>query len=90
MEVHWSPEARSNLSAIYDQVQGTSLAAATRVVEDIAQAADRLNQFPMLGKPVPIFRHRQLRQLRVGRFSVVYHIGADGVTIIAVTSGAVL
>jgi toxin ParE1/3/4 len=61
--VRWTPQAVDDLQAIYDFIARDSQHYAKLVVEDILDAIDKLEQFPLMGRPVPERPRDDLREL---------------------------
>lgn len=76
------PAAR-DLEGIVDYIALDSPVAAESVYRGIVRAAERLPEFPALGRPG---RHPETRELSVSGlpYLIVYEVSADAVTILAV------
>lgn len=76
------PAAR-DLEGIVDYIALDNSVAAENVYRGIVRAAERLPEFPALGRPG---RHPETRELSVSGlpYLIVYEVGADAVTILAV------
>ena len=76
------PAAR-DLEGIVDYIALDNPAAAENVYRGIVRAAERLPEFPALGRPG---RHPETRELSVSGlpYLLVYEVSADAVTILAV------
>ena len=75
--------AARDLHAIVDYIALDNPAAAEKVYRTIAASADRLRQFPELGRPG---RLPDTRELSIGAlpYLIVYEVDADAVTVLAV------
>lgn len=76
------PAAR-DLAHIVDYIALDNPASAENVYREIVQAAERLPEFPALGRPG---RHPETRELSIKGlpYLIVYEVGVDTVTILAV------
>ncbi|WP_071797419.1 type II toxin-antitoxin system RelE/ParE family toxin [Natronohydrobacter thiooxidans] len=76
------PAAR-DLERIVDYVALDNPVAAERVYRGIVSAAERLPEFPALGRPG---RHPETRELSVADlpYLIVYEVGSETVTLLAV------
>lgn len=76
------PAAR-DLEGIVDYIALVNPVAAENVYRGIVQAAERLPEFPALGRPG---RHSETRELSVSGlpYLIVYEVSAEAVTILAV------
>lgn len=75
--------AANDLGAIIDYIAADDPVAAERVYRGIVSSAERLPEFPGLGRPG---RYPETRELSVAGlpYLVVYEVGCDVVTLLAV------
>ena len=75
--------AASDLGAILDYIAEDDPLAAERVYRGIASSAERLPEFPGLGRPG---RYPETRELSIAGlpYLIVYEVGNDTVTLLAV------
>ena len=87
MRVEWTNKATGLLDAAGEFIARDNPAAAGRVVERISQSADRLADFPNMGRPG---REDGTRELIVAGspFILVYRVGSDVVQVLSVLHGA--
>jgi toxin ParE1/3/4 len=74
-EVCWTPQAASDLQAIYDFIGRDSPHYAQFIIENILAAIDRLEQFPLMGTHVPERLREDLRELIKPPYRIVYPVG---------------
>ncbi|MGH7592831.1 MAG: type II toxin-antitoxin system RelE/ParE family toxin [Gemmatimonadales bacterium] len=86
--IRWSEEAFADLEAIHAYIARDSDHYASRTVERILQAVDRLEMFPELGRIVPEFQRSDIRELIVGAYRIVYHVDVASVGLITIIHGA--
>lgn len=82
--VDWSDAALDELEEIRDYIGQDSISAAERVIARITSAVDKLEQFPDLGRILPIPDRHDIRQLFVGRYRIIYQVRAGAVRIVMV------
>ena len=87
--VRVSREAKADLREIRDHVAAFNVAAAKKLVRQIAVTFDTLGDMPMVGRG----RGRDdlavgLRSLAVGKYVVIYRLLEDAVEIVRVIHGA--
>jgi addiction module RelE/StbE family toxin len=70
----WSPQALRDLEAIRDYIAVDSPRYAALMVERIAQAVERLRDFPQSGRIVPERNHAALREVIVRPYRIVYRL----------------
>jgi toxin ParE1/3/4 len=74
-EVRWTAQASDDLQAIYDFIERDSPHYAQVIVEDILDAIDKLERFPLMGRHIPEFAREDLRELIKPPYRIVYRVG---------------
>ncbi len=88
MRVVWTDAARTDLRGIREYIARDSPVFAGRVVEHIFRRADQLEAFPNSGRSVPEHGAPDVRELIEGAYRIIYLVGEEEVTILAVVHGA--
>lgn len=85
--IRWTAEALAHLDAIHDTIAADQLAAAARQCRFILEAVQRLDAFPLSGKPT---RFRDVRQLVVPgtAYLIFYSMKQDAIFVRAIWHGA--
>jgi addiction module RelE/StbE family toxin len=86
--VRWTPQALEDLEAIRLYVARDSVQYAALLVERLFNAVDRLEAFPESGRIVPEFQRRDLREVILGSYRIVYRLHAERAVILTVFHGA--
>lgn len=86
MKVVWSNPARRSLGEIIAYIAEDNPAAALRMDALVVSAAGLLGDFPEMGRPGMIAGTREF--LAHPRYRIVYMIGSDALTILAVVHTA--
>ena len=86
--VRWTPQALEDLEAIRLYVARDSVQYAALLVERLFTAVDRLEAFPESGRIVPEFQRRDLREVIIGSYRIVYRLHAERAVILTVFHGA--
>ncbi len=86
--VIWSPRALRRLGEIWFFIAAGSETNADSVSERISQAALSLSDFPEAGRMVPEFERRDIREILVRPYRLIYRIDGNTVVIITVIHGA--
>ena len=87
--VRWTRRSLTHLNDIRRYLMAESPENASAVVRRIEEMADRLVDFPRLGRIVPLPGRRDVRQIIVGNYRLNYHLGPeDQVLIVSVRHGA--
>ena len=86
--VRWTPQALEDLEAIRAYVSRDSVPYAALLIERLFAAVDRLEVFPESGRIVPEFQRRDLREVILGSYRIVYRLHADRAVILTVFHGA--
>ena len=87
-EVIWTPDALDDLFIIELGASRFSGSFAAATTDRIHAAVELLSEFPEMGRLVPGFRSRNIRQLIVRNHLVAYRLIGDEIRIIAITSGS--
>jgi toxin ParE1/3/4 len=88
VEVIWTQTARRDLRSIRGYVAMDNAAAADRLARSFLEATSRLADYPELGRRLPQFESREIRQLVVGNYLIPYENSSTGVRILRVRHGA--
>jgi toxin ParE1/3/4 len=72
--IRWTIRARLDLRAAHDFVARTSPERATALAENLVSATETLADFPRLGRTVPEFPGRGLREMLVPPYRVIYMV----------------
>jgi toxin ParE1/3/4 len=86
-ELVWTDESESNLAAIQRFIASDNEAAANRVVDALVKAAERLRDFPQLGRPVEELLAQGVRELIVSPYRIAYREDGNIVLILKVWHG---
>ena len=86
--VIWLPQALNDLEAIWLFIARESEERADSVSARISMAAARLSDFPESGRMVPEFGRRDIRELLVGNYRLLYRLNHNDVEIISVIHGS--
>ena len=81
------PQSLEDIEEIRAKIALTSEQSATRFVARMFAGAERLESFPELGRIVPRFNRRDVRELILGDHKLGYRIVGDDVEILAVLYG---
>lgn len=85
MIVRWSPLAIDRVVEIGEWIASERPTAASRIVDGLFDAADRLDAFPLRGRRVPEFDERtDLREIFFEQFRIVYKVSETHVDILTV------
>ena len=85
--VIWSTPARNDLKQIYDYIAKDSKYYATNVVEKIITKAENLNEFPEIGRVVPEIGDKNVRELIIYSYRLIYEVVPNDVQILAIIHG---
>ena len=80
MKVVWTPEALEDRTDIWDTIAADSPTAAVRIDELFSNAAARLTQHPLLGKPGKVSGTREL--IPHESYRLVYEVSGETVWIL--------
>lgn len=86
--VTWADAAVEHLDEAVAYLAPRSLAGAHRLLESAIAAAASLETLSERGRVVPELELATIRELLVGRYRLIYSIGADEVVVLAFLHGA--
>jgi plasmid stabilization system protein ParE len=81
MNIRWTRRASADLVRLHDFLKPVAPEAAARIVQQLAQAPQRLLQFPRIGEKLEAYDPREVRRIIVGHYEIRYEI-ADGMILI--------
>ena len=85
--VIWSIPARNDLKQIYDYIAKDSRYYATNVLENVVSRAENLDEFPEIGKVVPEIGDKNVRELIIYSYRLIYELVSNDVQILAIIHG---
>jgi toxin ParE1/3/4 len=87
MRLEWTEPAVESLQTIKDYIAKDNEFYAARFVRRIVAAAERLVDFPNLGRRVPEADRDDIREIFFQAYRIIYRLMADRVQILAVVHG---
>lgn len=87
MKLEWTEPAVESLQAIKDYIARDSEFYAARFTEKIVGAAEKLADFPNLGRRVPEADRDDIREILFQTYRIIYRLRAERVQILAVAHG---
>jgi toxin ParE1/3/4 len=82
--VIWSDVAKTDLRAIFDYIANDSRHYAKKVAQDIREKTDVLDELPLLGRAVPEMEDKNIRELSLYSYRIIYQIKNDHVYILTI------
>ena len=82
--VIWTQPAKADLRSIHDFIAHDFRYYAKKVVQDIREKTDILEQLPMCGKKIPELNDDQVRELSLYSYRIIYEIREQGIFVLAV------
>lgn len=80
--VIWSIPAKDDLKTIHDYISKDSKIYARKVVDDIIEKTELLNNFPKLGRIVPEISISSVREIFVYSYRIIYEVKEKDINII--------
>ncbi|MGC8491282.1 MAG: type II toxin-antitoxin system RelE/ParE family toxin [Syntrophobacteraceae bacterium] len=74
MVLKWSSKALSDLARLHDFLAPVDKRAASRTVQALVSAPDRLVDNPRIGEKLEEYEPREVRRILVGRYEMRYEI----------------
>lgn len=88
MRVVWTEEAQAHLDGIYQYIARDAPLYAKQTVDKFTRRSEQLVHHPRSGRPVPEYEDKDLRELIVFPYRLVYRVRSDRLDVIAVFHGA--
>lgn len=88
MKVEWTEPAVSDLKGIRDFIARDSEYYATRFVEKIIEAVEKLKEFPRMGRSVPEAEHENIRELLLHTYRIIYRVETDRILVLTIIHGS--
>jgi addiction module RelE/StbE family toxin len=89
VRVNWTDPALDALNAIDEYISRDAPVYAQRFIEHLLAAVDRLEQFPLSGRPVPETRLDAIREIIFQNYRIIYWLVSDErIDIISVVHGS--
>ena len=82
--VFWSPRASLDLDSIHEYVARDSAIYADLVVQRLVHAAERLREFPHLGRVVPEVGQVEIREVIIPPYRLVYRTRPQSIEVVTV------
>jgi toxin ParE1/3/4 len=83
----WSEPALDDLQNIFDYIAKDSEHYASMFINGLIDRAERLIDFPQLGRVVPEYRRKDIREILFETYRVIYQLEKDKITIVTVIHG---
>jgi len=87
-QVTWTRRAPAQLQDAAEYIEKDSPKAAAALVAGAFEATDRLVDFPRLGRRVPEWNLDEYRDLILGNYRIIYHIGVGKIHVATFIDGA--
>ena len=82
MKINWTAAATQDLVRLHDFLRPVAPEAAARVIQQLANAPDRLHDFPRIGERLDAYAPREVRRIIVGNYELRYEIADAGIFIL--------
>ena len=84
MRIIWSPLSVERLEDIYDYIAMDNKIAAVTLIEEIFEKVETLKRNAQRGRIVPEAERKDIRELFVGEYRIIYKIEKDQIVILTV------
>ena len=74
MMIKWTGKASSDHVRLHEHLRPVAPDAATRLVQQLARAPDRLLDYPRIGEKLDAYAPREVRRIIVGNYELRYEI----------------
>ena len=83
-QVKWLSKALDDMESIAEYISKDSIRYAENLIQKIFERAELLESNPLIGRMVPEFRRKDMRELIIGNYRIVYLVYTDRVDVIRV------
>lgn len=88
MNVNWTPRGLERLNGIVREIAfGDGISTALKWHDDIFDATEQLTDFPLSGRIVPEIGRREIRELILAPYRIIYRTNADSCDVLSVRHG---
>ena len=84
MKVIWSNTAIEHLLTLFEQISKDSPLYAQRIIERLIDRSEQIAVFPLMGREVPEYQVRDIREVLEPPFRLIYQLHADQIDVLAV------
>jgi toxin ParE1/3/4 len=88
MKIVWTEPAVEDLRELHAYIARDSETYASGFVERIILAADRLADYPKVGRVVPETNDENVRELLYQRYRIIYRVKGDRIEMLSIIHGA--
>ncbi len=83
----WTEPSLSDLQAIFDYISKDSEYYASIFVSEIIESAEKLIDFPKMGRIVPEYQQNDIREILIQRYRVIHQLEQNQILILTVIHG---
>ena len=87
MKIIWSPLALDRIAEISQYISKDSPAAARKWIDTVFNKVETLTNFPEMGRMVPEANRKEIRELLIKNYRVIYRIKDEQISILTVRHG---
>lgn len=80
----WSNTAIEHLLTLFEQISKDSPLYAQRIIERLIDRSEQIAVFPLMGREVPEYQVRDIREFLEPPFRLIYQLHADQIDVLAV------
>jgi plasmid stabilization system protein ParE len=87
MNIRWTEQAYGDLHGIREHISQDDPRAASSFTKALAVSAEKLVDFPLLGRKLPETDREDIRELLFGEYRIIYRVDAGEIWILTVIHG---
>ena len=87
LKLEWSEEALEDIESIATYIEKDSPTYAKSVVSKFFEKAEILQEFSELGRKVPEFNDKTIREIFVYSYRLIYRVSKEKILIVAIVHG---
>ncbi|MDD2620325.1 MAG: type II toxin-antitoxin system RelE/ParE family toxin [Syntrophomonadaceae bacterium] len=88
MKIIWTEPALLDAESIKTYIEQDSEIYAIRVIEKIIETLEDLKLYPKMGRVVPEFRKKDIREIFVYNYRIIYELQGQSITVLTIIHSA--
>lgn len=88
MKLIWTEPAVLDLEKIKEYVSRDSEYYALNLIENIFESVEKLKEFPNIGRVVPEYQDKKLREILYYNYRIIYKVKDNQLAVLAIIHGA--
>jgi len=87
MKIRWSPLSLERITEIAEDIAEDKPGASLSWIDSIFDSTDKLKLFPEIGRIVPEINRKEIQEIFVGNYRLIYRIEEKSISILTIRHG---